>query len=176
MSNMKKRYWDYMWEVRFAIFYLDLYADKVYKKDMMIKIFCVFASLTGIAAWEKCKELAILWSIVIMVSQVLNAVKKHLPYSEILKNIKSAEDSLKFLYDEIEYNWFRVESGKLSDKKINKLLYEYKKEYIKIESQLFENEIPLIVKRKIYDKAEQKTEQYLDRYSNKLESGSSVTN
>ena len=42
-------------------------------------------------------------------------------------------EDLKFLYNKIEYNWFKVASGDLSEDEINELLYPFKDEFANIE-------------------------------------------
>lgn len=149
-----------MREIRFAIFYLDLYVDRIYKRDRNIKMFCAIASSTGIAAWTVWREYAFLWSLIIAISQVVNAVKGYLPYNIILKNIRYSEKNLKRLYNKIEYNWFQIKLEEFSEEKINEVLYDLKETYVEIESQCFEGEIPLYENKKMHKKAEEKTNLY----------------
>lgn len=165
-KNMQKRYWNYMTNIRFRIFYLDLYADNVYKRDMGIKVFSAIASSASIAAWAIWQELAFFWSMIIAVFQVMNAVKGYLPYSTILKNIGSAQKNLKLLYNKIEYNWFWVESGEFPEEKLNELLHDFEKEYIEIESQCFEGGTPWAENEKLHKKAEQKMKVYFENNFN----------
>lgn len=163
---MKKRYWDFMQQVRFAIFYLDLCADNAYKWDMFIKVISAIASSAGIAAWAIWNKFAFIWSLIIALSQVVNAVKRYLPYSIRLKNIEVSQRNLKLLYSKIEYHWLQVASGELTEIEINDLLYTFEKEYIEIESQCSKGSI-LLVKSKLEEKAKQQVDQYFkDNFGN----------
>ena len=49
-------------------------------------------------------------------------------------------EDLKFLYNKIEYNWFKVASGDLSENEINELLYSFKDEFANIENKNLKEE------------------------------------
>ena len=44
-------------------------------------------------------------------------------------------DELKILYIKIEYDWFKVAEGEVTEKEINQLLFDYKKQFSEIESK-----------------------------------------
>lgn len=150
-----------MQKVRFAIFYLDRYADDAYKKNWAIKVVTAVASSGSIAGWAVCQKLEHLWAVVIAVSQVINTIKDSLPYNTRLKNIEQAQLPLKLLYNKIELNWLSVDSGELTEKQINELLHEFQKEYIEIESQSFKGDINLNNK-KLVQMANKQTDDYFN--------------
>lgn len=160
---MKEQYWNYMYQIRFTIFYLDLYAEDANRKNRFIKAFSAIMSSGSIAAWAIWQKLMPVWAIMIAFSQVINAVKEYLPYSTRLKNIELSLKSLKMLYVKIEYAWFKVQSGELSEMQINEFLYELKKEYMEIESQSL-NEDVLMPNKKRREKAEKQTGTYFQTY------------
>ena len=161
--NMQKQYWSYMYQIRFAIFYLDLYADRAYKINHAIRTISAIASSGCIAAWAVWQELKYVWAIVIALSQVINAIKDFLPYSARLKNIEAGQKSLKLLYSKIEYNWFFVQNGELSEKQINELLYEFKREYTEIESHCLKEDVSLKNRRR-REKAQKQTGSYFQTF------------
>ena len=59
----------------------------------------------------------------------------------------------------MEYDWYKVEGGDLSESEINALLFSYKKEYSHIESKYLKEEI-LVENEKYKNKADDKTEEY----------------
>lgn len=168
---MKEQFWKYMQQIQFKIFYLDLYADDAYKKDRAIKGFSAVASSGSIAAWAIWQRWIFGWAVIIAASQVINAVKGYLPYSARLKNIEQAQKPLKLLYNKIEYSWLSVQSGELTEKQINELLYEFQREYIEIESQVSNGDI-FLGSKKMRERAKEQTELYFNNY---LTSASSIT-
>ena len=63
------------------------------------------------------------------------------------------------LYLKMEYDWYKVAGGDLSESEINALLFSYKKEYSNIESKYLKEEI-LVENEKYKNKADDKTEEY----------------
>ena len=125
---MQEKYWKYMVQIKAWIFYLDVYTEDSYRWDRIINIVVAIASSTSIAAWAIWQKYSFVWSIIIAISQVLTTIKGFLPYSKRLKMLVPFMEDLKFLYNKIEYNWFKVASGDLSEDEINELLYSLKEE------------------------------------------------
>lgn len=156
---MQEKYWKYMVQIKAWTFYLDLYEESSYKWDKRIKIFSAVVSSSSIAAWAVWNELSYVWSVIIAVSQVLSAVKDFLPYSNRLKVIVPFKDDLKILYNKIEFNWFNVASGELTEEEINKMLFDFKNEFANIENKNLKEEI-LLDNAAFKEKADEKTELY----------------
>lgn len=158
---MQKKYWKFMVQIKSWIFYLDLYAEDSYKWDKIINIFTAIASSSSIAAWAVWQQLSYVWSVIIAISQVLSAIKTFLPYSKRLKVLIPFIEDLKFLYNKIEYNWFKVASGELTEEEINDLLYTFINEYTNIENKSLKEET-LVENEKIKEKADEKTNIYFE--------------
>ena len=158
---MQEKYWRYMVQIKAWIFYLDLYAEDSYKWDKRINIFGAIASSTSIAAWTIWSQLSYVWSVIIAVSQVLTAIKSFMPYSRRLKILVPFMEDLKFLYNKIEYNWFKVASGELSEDEINELLYAFKDDFASIENKNLK-EGTLLENNKFKTIADKKTDVYFE--------------
>lgn len=156
---MQEKYWKYMVQIKAWIFYLDLYAEESYKWDKRINVFGAIASSTSIAAWAIWQELSFAWSVIIAISQVLVAIKSFFPYSKRLKILVPFMEDLKFLYNKLEYNWFKVASGELTEEEINDLLYSFKDEYTNIENKNLKEET-LLEKDELRVVADKKTDLY----------------
>ena len=149
---MQEKYWKYMVQIKAWIFYLDVYTEDSYRWDKAINIFVAIASSTSIAAWA-------VWPIIIAISQVLTTIKGFLPYSKRLKMLVPFMEDLKFLYNKIEYNWFKVASGDLSEDEINELLYSFKDEFANIENKNLKEET-LLEKDNFREIADRKNDAY----------------
>ena len=158
---MQEKYWRYMVQIKAWIFYLDLYEESSYKWNRRINVFSAVVSSTSIAAWAIWQQFSLLWSIIIAISQVLNAIKVYLPYNIRLKLIASLMDDLKYLYNKMEYNWLKVSNGELTEEEINELLYTFKNEYTGIENKNMKEEI-LLDNENFKKEADQKTDFYFE--------------
>ena len=156
---MQEKYWKYMVQIKAWIFYLDVYTEDSYRWDRIINIVVAIASSTSIAAWAIWKKYSFVWSIIIAISHVLTTIKGFLPYSKRLKMLVPFMEDLKFLYNKIEYNWFKVASGDLSEDEINELLYSFKDEFANIENKNLKEET-LLEKDNFREIADRKNDAY----------------
>ena len=156
---MQEKYWKYMVQIKAWIFYLDVYTEDSYRWDKAINIFVAIASSTSISAWAVWQKYSFVWSIIIAISQVLTTIKGFLPYSKRLKMLVPFMEDLKFLYNKIEYNWFKVASGDLSEDEINELLYSFKDEFANIENKNLKEET-LLEKDNFREIADRKNDAY----------------
>ena len=138
---MQEKYWRYMVQIKAWIFYLDLYGESSYKWEKRINVFSAIVSSTSIA--------------------VLSAIKGFLPYSRRLKSIVPFMEDLKFLYNRMEYTWFKVASGEMTEEEINEILYEFKNEYTNIENKHLKDET-LLENEKFKKKSDMKTDAYFE--------------
>lgn len=148
-----------MVQIKAWIFYLDLYQENSYRWEKLINIFSAVVSSTSIAAWAIWQEFSYVWSGIIAASQVLNAIKGYLPYNTRLKATISFLEELKFLYNKIEYNWFKVSDGELTENEINEILFAFKDEYTNIENNNLKEET-LLENERLKKIADQKTDLY----------------
>ena len=74
-------------------------------------------------------------------------------------NLVPFMEDLKFLYNKIEYNWFKVASGDLSEDEINELLYSFKDEFANIENKNLKEET-LLEKDNFREIADRKNDAY----------------
>lgn len=114
-----------MVQIKAWIFYLDIYAENSYKWDRRINMYGAIASSSSIAAWAIWKEWSYVWAVIIAISQVLTAIKQYLPFGRRLKYLQPFIEDMKLLYLKMEYDWYKVAGGDLSESEINALLFSY---------------------------------------------------
>lgn len=158
---MQEKYWRYMVQVKARLFYLDMYEENSYKLDKYINMISAIAASSSIGAWVIWQQLSFLWSIIIAISQVINAIKIFLPYSTRRKVTISFLGDLKLLYNKIEYNWFKVSDGELTEEEINEMIFTFKDEYTNIENKNLKEET-LPENERFVKIAAQKTDQYFE--------------
>lgn len=82
-----------------------------------------------------------------------------MPYNTRLKETTAFLEDLKSLYNRIEYNWFKVSDGELTEEEINEILFKFKDEYTSIENKNLKEET-LPENEKFKKIADQKTDFY----------------
>lgn len=156
---MQEKYWNYMVQIKASIYYLDIYAEKSYKWDRRINVYGAIASSSSIAAWAIWKEFSYAWAFIIAISQVLTAIKDFLPFGRQLKLLRPFIDDMKILYIKMEYDWYKIAEGELTENEINKLIFSYKKEFASIENKNLKEEV-LLENSSYMEEADQKTNRY----------------
>ena len=117
------------------------------------------ASSGSIAVWAIWDQFPFIWASIIAISQVIFAVKPFLPYSQRLKLLVPYLDEIKNLYNKIEYNWYAIQAGHLSEKEINELLYKFKEKATLAETKFLRNG-SLKENLDFQKQADKKTEEY----------------
>ena len=156
---MQEKFWNYLLQVRTNVEYLDVYAEKTYIVDRNLRIICAIASSSAIAAWAVWTELAFLWSGVIVISQVISAIKDVLPFSQRMKMLKELNGAMKSIFQRMEYDWYKVSDGQLTEEEINELLFDYKRAVSEIENKFLSDSI-LVENNQYTAIAEEKCEKY----------------
>lgn len=138
---MQEKYWNNMVQTKSSVYYLDIYAEQTYKIERRINVFCAIASSASIAAWAIWTEWAYVWGLIIAISQVVSALKEIFPYMKQLKMLEQFSEEMKFVYVNMEQEWFRVANGELTENEINNLLFMYKKKVVELESKYLKENI-----------------------------------
>lgn len=170
---MQNRYWNYMQEKRCYIYYMDMFVEYSYKLDKCIRMASAVTSSAGIAAWAVWQQYSYVWAAIIAFSQVVNAVKDILPYSKRLKYMAPFIKELKLLYNKIEFNWFQVSSGSITEEEMNRLLYNFENEFIEMENEHLVKEA-LPNNKRFMKKAKEETDIYFQRFFNVSENKNEV--
>ena len=158
---MQEKYWYYMVQIKASLYYLEIYAEHSYKWDKGVNIYGAIASSTSIAAWAIWKEISYFWAFIIALSQVLTAIKEYLPFGRQLKILRPFIEELKLLYIKMEYDWYKVAAGEMTETEINTLLFTYKKEFAGIESKYLSEEV-LVENSNYMKEADQKADKYFE--------------
>ncbi len=155
-----------MIDIKTAIYYLDIYADRSYRWERRISVYSAIASCASIGGWALWEKFNYIWAIVIAISQVINAIRPHFPFSKRLEIIKPFEDELQTLFNEADYNWFSVSNGSLSSKEINDLISSINLKYTESKKRNLKT-CDLLENEKILNIAAKKAENYFNSLYNK---------
>lgn len=129
----QKRYWREMDQLKVHSLYLGEYLQSTTKIDRGINIFLAITSSSSICGWAIFKEYAFVWGSLIAVSQLINAIKTYLPYSNRLKSLRGITNEIDALCIAMETKWFDVSEGKLESVDIHSIQMTIKNKKREIE-------------------------------------------
>lgn len=140
---MQERYWKYMVQLKAWIFYIDEYINISYKWDRRINVFVAITSSSSIAAWAIWNRYSFLWALLIAISQVIVAIKPHLPFSKRIEILSRVSALLQTLFNKADYQWYKTSNGDLSESEINDILFDLKRQYLEtVEKELSTISLP----------------------------------
>lgn len=108
--------------------YIDLYYEKTVSIDRLFDIVLALSSSGAVAGWVVWNEFGVIWSFIVAGSQVLNAIRPHLPYSRRKKALNLLAPELDAIFLSMESNWFNISKGKMSDDDVNELHMKFKEQ------------------------------------------------
>jgi hypothetical protein len=161
--DIQKMYWDTLVQIKHDQIYVDQYLNRSTKISNTMNLFTAFVSSSSIAGWAIWQQLSILWSIIIVLSQIINAIKDYLPFSKRVKNLTDIYIKLADLFNKMDFYWYDISNGKISKKDIHEKLYTFKAERDKIESRTIGNQY-LPNNKRIRSRSYEMTEQYFHNY------------
>lgn len=127
-TTPQERFWREMDQLKIHSIYIDLYYEKTVSIDRLINITLALSSSGAVAGWAVWKEFSITWSIIVAGSQVLNAIRSHLPYSRRMRSLNLLATELDAIFLAMESNWFNISEGNIGDDAVNKLHMKFKEQ------------------------------------------------
>lgn len=116
-------------------------------------------SSSSIAAWAIWNEYGSIWALLIAISQVVNAIKPHLPFSKRLEVLSQISNQLQILFNKVDYQWYKVANGELTENEIKDVLFDLKEQYTETIGKILESE-PLPENEAFRKGADQKADYY----------------
>ena len=158
---MIETYWKKMTQYNFALCYLRLYLGRSIKTNRIINICVTITSSAAIAAWAAWQDLAFIWGLIIVLSQVVFSINQFLPYQKRIEDISGLLSKWNSLYINIESDWYKVSNGKLSEEEINDLCYDYMRKWDSVDNEYFVGDT-LPKKEKLIQIAEEMKNNYFE--------------
>lgn len=136
-TNAQTQFWYNFATIKRNAIYINRYHSKVEKIDRRLNMFTAIASSSSIAGWLIWKDVWFVWTFIIAASQVLAAVKPHLPFREQLRALSLFGPDLDGLALAAEEGWFAVSHGRLTDEEIHKQTMALKKKVQTAQNKAF---------------------------------------
>ena len=153
-----------IWKQLFRVNVRSVYLEKLLKHnettDRYINIFLAIASSTSIAGWALWNKYIYVWTGIIALSQVINAILPYLPYKERIKSLSALARDLRQLGITIELTWLDIAAGGLPESRMRKLYHEYLQKEAEYEEKYFSGKsIPEDLS--LFAQAEEEVKRYL---------------
>lgn len=157
-----KKFWSEMTELKIHVYYVDQYLDHVNRRLKALNSFLAIASSAAIAGWMINNTYLTVWSCIIVVSQLITALKPHLfNWEKDVWNMQLASSNLQTAFVSMENDWYSVSNGKLEDEEIHKLWLSHKTHKVRIAKESFTG---FSQKEELLKQAEEKADLYFKRY------------
>ncbi len=161
--DLQLQYWNQFSRLKRDAFYISYYHAKIDKIERGLNIFSAAASLGAMTAWAAKHELAIVWGAVILLSQMLTAIRPHLPYRSELKALGTLGPDLEALALVAETDWLKVERASIDDDEIHKRTMALKKKAYDAQERSFKG-MSLPEDHKLEARAEAAARDYMRMY------------
>lgn len=170
--DLQIQYWNQFSRLKRDAFYISYYHAKVDGIERWLNIFAAAASAGAITAWAAKHELAAVWGVIILLSQLLTAVRPHLPYRSELKALGTLGPDLEALALVAETDWLKVARASIEDDEIHKRTMTLKKKAHEAQERSFKG-ASLPRDQKLETRAEVAAEDYMSTYVSHSEEGDS---
>ena len=135
---VRTKYWSFYYKISYQSYYYKRFSILFTKVNQVFTIFCGLVSLSSVAAWGIWKTYPVLWSLLICVSQVTQAILPKLSYNDLLCPTKFMISSLGKLCTAIDHSWLEIDVYNYTDEQILELIEKYENQYAELVSQFFD--------------------------------------
>lgn len=161
--TQQERYWAELVQLKAQASYLNAYQLQCEKCDNGLKVFLAITSSSSIASWAIWSELGMLWGVLIALSQVVNAIRRFLPWERRAKELSNLGRDVADILLTFEQRWFGVAEGLYTEAEINDSIVEFKQRRNEAENQHLAGR-PLPEKRKHMDAAAVRAAKYFSTH------------
>lgn len=138
---MREQYWQMYTDIKYRSCYYKHFVKTFSFVNKCISGFLVLTSISSVAAWGLWSRFPLVWSLLICVSQVIQALLPKLPYNDQIISAKFMLSALDPLLLSIDLDWMDAEYiHDYSDKRYFKLINKYQSQYSNLASQFFSGE------------------------------------
>ncbi len=161
--GLQVQYWNQFSRLKRDALYVSFYHAKIEKIELRLNIFAAAASAGAVTGWAAKHELAAICGAVILMSQLLTAIRPHLPYRAQIKALGTLGPDLEALALVAETDWLKVARGSLDDDEIHRRTVTLKKKAQKALERSFKG-MPLPLDANLAARAEDAASDYMDLY------------
>jgi hypothetical protein len=156
---MKTQIWATFCDVKYKAYLISILVNKYQKWDRNINIFTALASSTSVASWIIWEKYQLIWSIIIVLSQIVTVVKPYFPYFKYVRELSDRSQKIDSLSIDFEKLWHDFQVKTLNTNEASALYFNLKKSLNEILN--FGDDIIFSTSKNDEQKANQKMKVYL---------------
>ena len=111
LHRAQARYWNQMVELKGLAVLIRLYRDDQARWISRLGIVKALAASSTIAGWSIWKDYALVWGIILALSQLLDAIKEYLPHQKQQRAASDLAAMAESLFIDAQFDWDRVFDG-----------------------------------------------------------------
>lgn len=135
---MREQYWQMYVEIKYRACYYKYFVIKFSFLNKCISGFLALTSVSSVAAWGLWNRFPLIWSSLICISQLIQALLPKLPYNDQIVSAKFMLAALDPLLLSIDYDWMDSEYiTTYSDELYFNLIKKYQSQYSDLALQFF---------------------------------------
>lgn len=157
--TMQQKYWRIMIQTKFEYLYFNLFYEQSVKANRLLGIFLAVASCGSIAGWALWSQFAVVWAVIIALSQVINAINPFIPYADRVTELFELKVAILGLFRQLELEWYNVAEGVFTSDELNERIQKAKSDADTIKSNYLINDY-LSMNKKIERLANEMTDDY----------------
>ncbi|MDR5759403.1 hypothetical protein [Caballeronia sp. LZ035] len=150
--SAKQRFWRELFELKVHTDYIAGYRIDCEKKERILNILLALLSTSSLGIWAVFKAYPAIWAAIIVVTQIISAVSKYLPYHLRAKGLSSAVHEFDDHFIWAEGKWTEISSRPENDPGFDKSRKELQLRKAKTMKTHFASSLP--VRQDIMDRAE----------------------
>jgi hypothetical protein len=136
-KSYQEKYWQELVQTKGQILYLQKYHERYERVNRWLEMVLAVVSTGSLATWVLVQQYPFVWGTIIVLSQVVTAIKPFLPYQKNMKHIFGLISELQDISLFIERHWYDVREGKLTEKEIHDLTIEIKERIMQADKKHF---------------------------------------
>lgn len=163
MNKYQKIYWSEIYKLKYTINYYYQYSIKDEKINTALNMILAIASSSSIAAWAIWQKYPMFWAAIIVLSNIIHAIKHLLPYTDRISFFSKVSIELQLLFNKYDRKFYDIFEGNLTEEEIHSYTCDLIKDTnVIIHKYLKGKTIPY--NNKIRDKAEDITVEEFKKY------------
>jgi hypothetical protein len=129
---MKNQIWATLCDVKFKAFLISVLVTKYQKWERNTNIFVALVSSSSIASWAIWEKYQIVWSSIIVASQIVTVLKPYFPYFKYVKELNSRSQKMDVLSIDYEKLWYDFQVKNIDSKIASNEYFRLKRVYNEI--------------------------------------------
>ena len=130
-------YWQELQQLKARVIYTRLYRNQLHRQVRTVDLIKAIASSGAISAWVIWRDIPIVWSAIIVASQLLDAIKGVFPFAKLHKAAAAQTVAMETIWIDAEEEWSAIYAGQIRQDEIPKRLAKLRKLQLTASSRNF---------------------------------------